>query len=78
MALMKKSKKRAGRKSSFTIKIRLPNEKRMHNFMDAWKRHIHEEIRIHKQLLEGKHGFDKHLDETIAIHAKFLKELQKI
>ncbi len=72
------ARKSAGKKSTITIRIRLPNEKRLHNFMDAWKRHIHEEIRIHKQLLEGKHGFDKHLDETIAIHAKFLKELQKI
>ncbi|MBS3070605.1 hypothetical protein J4220_03810 [Candidatus Micrarchaeota archaeon] len=72
------ARKSVGKKSAITIRIRLPNEKRLHNFMDAWKRHIHEEIRIHKQLLEGKHGFDRHLDETIAIHAKFLKELQKI
>lgn len=50
----------------------------MHHFMNVWKKHIHDEIRIHKDLLAGKHGFDKHLDETITIHAQFLKELRKI
>lgn len=71
-------KKRSKAKKTITIKIKLPSEKRMHKFMDVWKRHIHDEIRIHRDLLAGKHGFDKHLDETISIHAKFLKDLKKI
>ncbi|GEM_PF-7025888 len=73
------ARKAKARKTVITIKIRVQNaEKRLHKFMDAWKKHIHDEIRIHKELLAGKHGLKKHLDETINIHAEFLKQLKKI
>ncbi|MEM4255469.1 MAG: hypothetical protein QXR53_04055 [Candidatus Norongarragalinales archaeon] len=76
---MKRFKGKGKKTRAITIKIRVPNaEKRLHKFIDAWKRHIHDEIRIHKDLLSGKRGLEKHLDETISIHARFLKQLKKI
>ncbi len=62
-----------------TIEVSAPKaEKKLHKFMDAWKRHIHDEIAIHRELLEGKRNLGKHLDDTIKIHEKFIKELRKI
>lgn len=47
-------------------------------FVDAWKTHVHEEINIHKKLLEGKQNFKKHLADTVGIHKKFIKKLSKL
>lgn len=62
-----------------TVEVSAPKaEKKLHKFMDAWKRHIHDEIAIHRELLEGKRDLGKHLEDTIKIHEKFVKELKKI
>lgn len=68
-----------GKGVDISIEFSAPKaEAKMHKFMDAWKKHIHDEIRIHRELLEGKRNLGKHLDDTIKIHEKFVKELRKI
>ncbi len=47
-------------------------------FMDAWKDHVHEEISIHKRLLQGRENFDAHLKETVGIHKKFINRISRL
>ena len=78
-SMKKRGKKKAARAKGITITINVPHaEKKLHAFLGVWKEHIHDEIAIHKQLLQGRQGLQKHLDETIRIHKKFLQKLQKI
>jgi len=51
---------------------------KFNRFVDAWKAHVHEEIAIHKRLLQGKESFDKHLKETVGIHKKFIDKISKL
>ncbi len=49
---------------------------------DALKKHAKEEIRIHEEVLKEagkdvKHLVQKHMDDTIAIHKAFWKDLKK-
>jgi len=77
--MAKKKAKSSNRKIIRTLNA---EEKQMvakfNKFVDAWKTHVHEEVAIHKKLLQGKESFDKHLKETVGIHKKFIDKISKL
>lgn len=52
--------------------------KKFHRFLDAWNRHVKDEIQIHKSLLYGNRSFAKHLKDARRIHEKLLKNLKRL
>ncbi len=53
-------------------------ERKLHLFLDAWKEHVRDEIRIHAKLLRGRQSLSGHVRETIRIHRKFLLKMEKL
>ncbi len=53
-------------------------EIRFHRFLDLWNAHIHEQINVHRKILQGKQSLKQHVEQTKKIHQKFLKQLGKI
>ena len=53
-------------------------ERKLHDFLGIWKEHIHDEIQIHRRLLEGKRNFKQHLGDTIEIHERFINRVKKL
>jgi len=52
--------------------------KKFHDFADAWREHIRDELTIHRQLLKKKRSLNQHVRDTILIHHKFFKRLKKL
>lgn len=53
-------------------------EKKLHSFLDLWKDHIKDEIKIHAKLLRGNEGLPQHIKETIRLHRSFLNKMEKL
>ena len=73
-----KGSKGRGLKIKVTVGLGKDPARKLHRFLEVWKEHIHDEIQIHRELLEGKQGFGKHLKSTIAIHEKFVNRIKKL
>ena len=52
--------------------------KRMHAFLDAWKRHVKQALKFHLKLKKGGETLDHHIKETIKLQKKLLVDLKKI
>jgi len=53
-------------------------EKKLHSFLDIWKEHIKDEIKVHAKLLRGRESLSQHVKETIRLHRGFLQKMEKL
>jgi CYTH domain-containing protein len=55
-------------------------ERKMHVFLDAWRAHLREELRLHQELLKSKNQktLDMHVARAAAHHAAFVKKLNNL
>ncbi len=55
-------------------------ERKMHDFLEAWRAHLREELRLHQELLKSssKASLDKHVARAAAHHAAFVKKLNNL
>lgn len=51
--------------------------RKFHDFLDAWKTHVEEELAMHKKL-SSKSDLKKHVADTLKIHEKFLKKIDQL
>ena len=76
-----KKRRTSKKKSAATGRItaaRKTVDRKFHEFMTAWKDHVHDEISIHKKILQGKTTLKQHLRDTIQIQEDFLRRMRKM
>lgn len=60
----------------------LDADRKFHQLLDEWRKHVYEEIQLHKRinaaLAGGRRDFHKHLHETIQLHDRFVRKLKKL
>ncbi|MFH0835588.1 MAG: hypothetical protein V1834_00300 [Candidatus Micrarchaeota archaeon] len=74
----KKSSKSKKTVSGKLLAVEKKIDKNFHIFMTAWKEHVHDEITIHKKILQGKTTLKQHVKDTIAIQERFLGRIKKM
>jgi hypothetical protein len=55
-------------------------ERKMHDFLDAWRSHLREELKLHQELLKAKDKkrLDAHVKKAAKHHSTFVKKLNKL
>ena len=57
---------------------RRQDERRLHRFLDLWKKHVVHELKLHHHMKAGKKTLEHHIKQSIKIHQDLLKELKKL
>ncbi|NUN11037.1 hypothetical protein HUU53_00110 [Candidatus Micrarchaeota archaeon] len=51
---------------------------KLDRLLDEWKSHIHEQIKLHEKILNGKHSVKTLINETVKMEKKFIDKVRKI
>lgn len=87
--MAKKSKRVASKRSSRAALLKADDqrwsadkkfERKMHDFLDAWRSHLREELKLHQELLvtKDKARIDAHVKRAAKHHADFVARLNSL